>query len=173
MYGWLSGGSPEYAACSRELHHRNLYVLPDGIAGIFLARPGSHRVLFRARRGVIKLALEHGATLVPIYTFGLSECFSTFTGSADPRGGWLSRFCRRYRIGVCLFWGQWGLPIPRRTRISFVFGRGIKAPKVEAGKALDPAVVDGLHAAFCASLREAFDKHKADAGFPNAELEIV
>ena len=100
LYGLLDGGAPDYSVLDRELNNRNLFVLPDGIAGVFVSKPGIHQIVFLGasrdlalvRRGIFRLALEHGATAVPIYTSGLSECFSTFNG---VKGGWLSNLCRR------------------------------------------------------------------------------
>ena len=212
LYGWLSGGSPSYKVVTRELVDRNLYVLPEGIAGIFVASPGRHKLALKDRRGFARLALEHGATVVPVYTFGMNECFSTLTlGRNDEQGGgWLARLCRRHRLAVCVFWGQvihiylislsitlphlplwylplarialtylpyhsaqWGLPIPRPTRISFVFGEGVKVDKAPAGQYLDLQQVEEVYERCCQSLRCAFDKYKAEAGFPDAELQLL
>lgn len=49
---------------------RNLFILPGGIAEIFTSTPGKHVVVFNRRRGIVKLALETGAHILPSYVFG-------------------------------------------------------------------------------------------------------
>ena len=42
------------------------------MAEIFTSTPGKHVVIFKSRKGLIRLALESGAQLVPCYVFGES-----------------------------------------------------------------------------------------------------
>ena len=52
---------------------------------------GTHRVYIRRRKGFVKYALQHGYALTPIYTFGESETYHTFTGLL-PLRLWINRF---------------------------------------------------------------------------------
>jgi hypothetical protein len=79
ILGWLSGLGASYSTLKRGLTGRvfarpptghNIYMLPGGLAEIFTARPGSHTIVWRRRRGLVRLALETGARLVPVYVFG-------------------------------------------------------------------------------------------------------
>eukprot|EP00040_Diaphanoeca_grandis_P027428 m.156137 g.156137 ORF g.156137 m.156137 type:complete len:338 (-) comp30976_c0_seq3:107-1120(-) len=172
LYGWLNGGSPDKEVLRKEMETQNIFCMPEGIAGIFASAPSSHKLVFKNRKGLVKLAIEHGATLVPIYTFGISECFTTLTG--DSFDGPIGRFSRSSGIAFCVFWGQYFLPIPRAAKISFVYGKGVKAPKLPQGQK-EPSndVVDRVHAEFCKSLKTAFDLHKEEAGYADAELTFV
>nr|XP_008514122.1 PREDICTED: 2-acylglycerol O-acyltransferase 2 isoform X5 [Equus przewalskii] len=50
------------------------------------ARPGAYTLLLRKRKGFIKLALLHGAALVPMFSFGENDLFDQVENSP---GSWL------------------------------------------------------------------------------------
>lgn len=140
---------------------QNLFILPGGVAEIFL----SHRYqdddddrshvcsssqqqkqqqrtyvqTIKARRyGLMKLALETGAILHPVYVFGATDIFDQLTPtvlhvqnnkdkiasySFSVAGGrCLESISRRIRGGLTLYWGKWFLPIPHTPRLTMVMG---------------------------------------------------
>merc|ERR1740124_177024 len=88
VLGWLTAGSPEYKVVDKMLETKNLYIFPEGIAGIFQTKPGTHKIIYKERRGLIKLAFTHGATICPIYSFGVNDSFQQ-TATGD---GWLAKW---------------------------------------------------------------------------------
>ena len=51
-------------------------LVPGGAAEAMLSQPGDVYTLFlRKRRGYARLALEHGASLVPVFSFGENELY--------------------------------------------------------------------------------------------------
>ena len=96
---------------------RHLYILPGGVAEIFTSTPGRHTIVFKKRRGLVRLSIETGAQLVPCYVFGGTDFFHNLATDA----GFFARLSRMCRAGVTIFWGRFGLPIPFCPRVSFIF----------------------------------------------------
>jgi len=163
---WLSAGDPRFARIDKELDDRNLWILPEGIAGIFTAKPGRHRIVFKHRRGLCKLAFKHGAGLVPMYAFGTNDAFNQI--ATDD--GFLGRISRKIRIAGTIFWGQYYLPIPFPVKITCVFGEPIF---VEKNANPTPEMIEDLHARFCEGMHAIFERYKVEAGYPDGKLEIV
>ena len=49
--------------------------ISGGAAEALNAHPGEHVLILNKRKGFIKVALETGAQLVPLYSFGENEVF--------------------------------------------------------------------------------------------------
>ena len=185
--GWLSGQAASYSTLQRGLtagvrqgtfngKHpgRNLYMLPGGLAEIFTAQPGKHVIVWRARRGLCRLALETGARLTPMYIFGGNDFFYQ-TNTSDS---WLARTSRACGISVTLFWGwRWWLPV-----VPLVPPHGVTIALTDALPARRTAAADGrpteeeisaLHQEYEVALRNLFDKYKAVAGYPEGELVVL
>jgi hypothetical protein len=123
---WLTAGSAHRDVLRKGLESgRNLYILPGGVAEIFVSEPGRHAVLAR-RHGLMKLALRTGACVVPMYVFGGTDFYEHLATYNPNRGGssgggggvaslvgpLLMRLSRGLKAGFTLFWGQFGLPMP-------------------------------------------------------------
>jgi 2-acylglycerol O-acyltransferase 2 len=145
-----------------------LYILPGGVAEIFVSTPGKHCIIFKKRRGVIKLALETGAEIVPSYVFGGTDFFDNFATTDS----FLAKISRWMRAGVVVFYGKFGLPIPYTPRVTMVFGDPIKVPCYE-GKEIPKDVLETYHAKYMEEIVKLFDKYKAAAGYPDSTLEIL
>lgn len=192
ILGWVSGGSASRRCLKRELENgRNLFMLPGGVAEIFLSERGTNRV--KAKRfGLMKLALQTGACLVPTYVFGGNDFFdhlatygNSTRGGNNMLGDFLLKLSRVMKGGFTLFWGQYGLPIPYPANVSLVMGdpiwpvpgtvgtdemngqktcRKVPNPTDEQVSELLDRYVDGLE--------RLFDQYKAQAGCPDATLEV-
>ena len=142
--------------------------MPGGIAELFEARHGGPegRVL-RRRKGFVKLALQTGAPLVPLYCFGNTDIFHVF------RARWLCRLSRRAQVSLQLFWGRWCLPLPYKRKLLLVVGTpvgGARPPVAEP----TAEEVDALHARYVAELEALFHRHKARLpGWESRELVIT
>jgi len=145
---------------------RNVALIPGGFEEATLFEFGAHRVAMRRRKGVIKYALQHGYALQPIYTFGESRTYTTYTGMKSLRL-WVNRL----QVPTCLFWGDWLVPLfPRREAqcVSYV-GAPLRLPRIESPT---PQQVEEWHAAYLAALQKTFDEGKAGAGEADAVLEV-
>jgi Diacylglycerol acyltransferase len=84
----------------------------------------------------------------------------------------LSKLGRKYRIGMTMFFGQLGLPIPFAPRMTLCFADALPVQKWTGEGPVPEEMVDALHSEYIMSLQTLFDKFKAAAGYPDAHLEI-
>ena len=149
----------------------NLYILPGGIAEVFTSKPRKHAIVFKDRRGLIKLSLETGAQLCPSYVFGATDFFENLATNEDSI---FAKFSRRFRMGVTIFWGRYGLPVPYLPKVTLCIGLPIPVEKWDSSKGPIPAeVIDKLHKQYLDCIVDVFDTYKAAAGYPDAQLEIL
>jgi len=143
-----------------------LVLIPGGFEDATIMEYGKDRVALKKRKGLVKYCLEHGYKMVPTYTFGESDTYFTFTGFLKQR-----MKLNKYGIPAVGFLGNPFMPsLPRADAciLSFV-GAPLELPQIDKPTSED---VDEWHGKYLAALEALFDKHKADAGKPNAKLEI-
>jgi hypothetical protein len=87
-----------------------LYV--GGMAELFLSNVEVETLYLKNRKGFIKLALQEGVDVVPIYMFGNTSCLSVI------QTGFLANLSRKLQVSLTYFWGKWYLPIPRDEKAS-------------------------------------------------------
>ncbi|CAM9735147.1 unnamed protein product [Ectocarpus fasciculatus] len=79
---------------------------------------GKEVLYLKSRMGFVKLALRNGVPLVPAYVFGANDTFRTSNFLRKTR----LAIVKSLRIAIPLFWGRFGLPIPREVPLRVVFG---------------------------------------------------
>ncbi|XP_038617985.1 2-acylglycerol O-acyltransferase 2 [Tachyglossus aculeatus] len=149
----------------------NLLVIVVGGAREALdARPGAYKLLLNSRKGFIRLALQYGAPLVPIFSFGENELFDQVS---NPSGSWLRWVQERLQkvMGISLplfhargvFQYSFGL-LPYRRPIYTVVGKPI-----EVEKKTNPTEeeVDQLHQLYMEELYNLFEAHKTKYNVPD------
>jgi 2-acylglycerol O-acyltransferase 2 len=94
---------------------KNLSLIPGGIAEIFAIRKREEVALLKDRKGFVRLALQHGAPLVPVYVFGTSRLLRLVKLPEI-----VERMSRWFRISLTPFWGRFGLPVPFRLPLLYV-----------------------------------------------------
>lgn len=160
----------------------NVGLVPDGIAGIFKLSPREEVVAVANRRGAARLALEHGITIHPGYLLGNTAAYRVWHDSS----GVLERLSRTLRVSLMIFWGRWGLPVPFRTPISFVFGTPIKPsaaplaaardigqPSTELPPSLSQQAVDTLHRELLTEVRRIYDECAPSYGWVGRPIRFV
>jgi hypothetical protein len=148
---------------------KHLFILPGGIAEIFTSTPGREAIILKSRKGLVKLSIETGASLCPLYVFGVADYFNNFA----THGGFLSSISRKMRMSLTLFWGQYWLPIPFPARTVMCFGDPILVEKWTGEGPIPQALIDEVHAKYVSSLVEIFEKYKEVAGYGGRELEVL
>ncbi|KAM3857698.1 2-acylglycerol O-acyltransferase 1 [Diretmus argenteus] len=131
------------------------------------ARPGALRLQVLNRKGFIKLALKHGAQLVPVFSFGENELFDQMK---NPTGSPLRTLQERMQsiMGVALplfhargvFQYSFGL-IPYRSAIHTVVGKPISVAQTSCPSRED---IESLHRVYLQSLTELFEQNKHTYG---------
>ncbi|XP_022275331.1 2-acylglycerol O-acyltransferase 3 isoform X2 [Canis lupus familiaris] len=136
----------------------------------YLMYLGMHCLVLRNRKGFVRLALRHGASLVPVYSFGENDIFNF---KAFPTNSW-QYLCqitikKIMKFSPCIFWGRglfsadsWGL-LPFAKPITTVVGRPIPVPQ-----RLNPTEeeVDHYHMLYMEALEQLFEEHKESCGVP-------
>ncbi|EHA99876.1 2-acylglycerol O-acyltransferase 2 [Heterocephalus glaber] len=146
-----------------------LAIIVGGAQEALDARPGAYTLLLRNRKGFIRLALIHGAALVPIFSFGENDLFTQVQNFSDS---WLRRIQNQLQkimgISLPLFHGRgifqysFGL-MPYRHPITTIVGKPI-----EVQKTLQPSEeeVNHLHQRYIKELCNLFEAHKLKFNIP-------
>ncbi|KAH8062687.1 2-acylglycerol O-acyltransferase [Aureococcus anophagefferens] len=145
---------------------RSILVYPGGEREQILTRRGEHVLYLSKRKGFVKIALEHGAELVPMYAFGDTDLFEHHAFLLGFRK-WL---VRTLGVAIPLITGSVGL-LPHRRPVRIVVGAPLPCPCADGCPTQKD--VDAAHAAYVAALRALFDAHKARCGHAAAELVIT
>ncbi|XP_038842426.1 2-acylglycerol O-acyltransferase 2-A-like isoform X2 [Salvelinus namaycush] len=141
------------------------------------ARPGALTLQILNRKGFIKLALKHGAQLVPVFSFGENELFDQMTNPAGSPLRWLQDHLQRLMgVALPLFTGRgvfqysFGL-LPYRQPIHTVVGRPIPVVQTPSPTKDD---IDGLHSLYLEGLTTVFEDNKDNYGIaPDKHLHFI
>eukprot|EP00522_Entomoneis_paludosa_P001680 CAMPEP_0172475038 /NCGR_PEP_ID=MMETSP1065-20121228/69665_1 /TAXON_ID=265537 /ORGANISM="Amphiprora paludosa, Strain CCMP125" /LENGTH=366 /DNA_ID=CAMNT_0013233231 /DNA_START=123 /DNA_END=1223 /DNA_ORIENTATION=+ len=127
-----------------------LYV--GGMAELFLSDETEERLYLKNRKGFIKLSLQTGVDVIPVYLFGNTTVLSILKTGLLP---WISR---KLGISLTYMWGKWYLPIPRNDcKLLYVSGQPIGIPHIP-----DPtqADIDKYHEMYCQQVQRLFESYK-------------
>lgn len=143
----------------------NLLVSPGGIAEIYETSPSQERLHLQDRLGVVRLAMETGAKLVPVYCFGNSQAYRLPWGVR-----FLQPFARLLRMALVTFYGRFGLPVAFRVPLLYAIGRPLQLPQTDNPSKVEIA---SAHQLLMGEVQRIFDKYKGLYGWTNKQLEIV
>ena len=115
-----------------------------------------------------QLALETGSDLLPCYVFGGTDFFHNLATGTNP----LARLSRKIKAGVTIFWGYFFLPLPFLPKVTLCIADPVEVTKWEGEGEIPEDIIEDLHAKYIASIVDLFEKHKAVAGYPDAELLV-
>ncbi|KAG5678467.1 hypothetical protein PVAND_008137 [Polypedilum vanderplanki] len=142
-----------------------------GAQEALMSHPGKYEIFIKSRKGFIKIALETGASLVPVFSFGETEVYDQ---TPNEPGSKVRRFQEAFKkwtgvapaifIGRGFFQYSFGL-IPRRAPIHTIVGAPIAVEKILSPSKED---IDNLHQKFIEELEKLFEEHKRKY-IPNAE----
>ncbi|KAM7338939.1 hypothetical protein ACRRTK_002423 [Alexandromys fortis] len=154
-----------------------LVVVVGGLAECKHSTPGSTTLVLKNRHGFVRMALRHGASLIPAYAFGETDLYDQHIFTP---GGYINRFQNWFQkmvhIYPCAFYGRgftknsWGL-LPYSQPVTTVVGEPLPLPKIE-----NPSreIVVKYHTLYIDALRKLFDQHKTKFGISETqELVIV
>lgn len=179
--GFVSASKESAVSCLKK--GLSVAVVVGGALESLDAKPGTADLTLARRKGFIKLALEQGANLVPVYNFGESELFEQVP---NPKGSKLRAIQEKF-----IHWIGWTLPafygrgifnydcgiLPRRVPLVTVFGSPVPVEKVENPT---PQQVDALHSKYINALRELYDRYKdgyyehlSDLGFRDQHGNVL
>jgi 2-acylglycerol O-acyltransferase 2 len=137
-----------------------------GIAELFLSDTEYERLYLKSRKGFIKLALETGVDIVPVYLFGNTMTLSILSNEI------LASLSRKLQVSLTYIWGRCYLPIPRRTKLLYVAGKPLGMPKNRSKPT--HADIEFWHAEYCRQVERIFEEYKEKLpDYKHKKLEIV
>jgi hypothetical protein len=116
--------------------------------------------------GFVRLAVEHGIDIIPSYSYGLNDMYSTW--------GWARqwRAVRAQASGIPMVlwrgpWGAWVSNIPWTERVTVVTFDPFPASKYTLDQ------VEQAHADYLTYLRQCFESRKVEAGAASKRIEFI
>ena len=164
LWSYCIDASKATAVKAMRQIHASLFVYPGGELEQIETVYQKHIVMLSMRKGFIKLAIEEGAELVPVYAFGESDLYYHSSFLLELR----KYIVKKFHVAIPLLRGQFGL-MPYRVPVTMVFGTPMKLIHTSTPTQED---IDTAHANYCAALRQLFDEHKERLGYKDAKLEI-
>ncbi|XP_039225621.1 2-acylglycerol O-acyltransferase 2-A-like [Crotalus tigris] len=154
----------------RKKEGGNIIIISVGGAKEALdAHPGTYTLVLQNRKGFVRLAIENGTPLVPVFSFGENELYDQVE---NPKGSWVrwAQDCLQKIMGFSLplfyargiFQYTFGF-VPYRKPIFIVVGKPI-----QVGKKHNPSQdeVDELHKRYLEALCKLFEEHKLKYNVP-------
>lgn len=127
------------------------------------AHPGINNLTLKNRKGFVKVALQHGAALVPIFSFGENNLFAQIP---NPKGSKLRNFQdmlqKKLGFSMPLFQGRgvfnydFGV-LPHRRPITTVVGEPLELPHLTAPT---QEQIDEWHARYVEALVALYNQYK-------------
>lgn len=141
------------------------------------ARPGIYKLVLKNRKGFVRIAIETGASLVPVFSFGEVEVYDQPSNEPGTKIRKFQDFFKKYTgIAPALFVGRgffqysFGL-IPRRHQITTVVGAPIETDQNHTPSDKE---IEAVHTKFMDALVKLFEDHKQKylKNAENIHLEI-
>mmetsp|Transcript_22692 Transcript_22692/g.31737 ORF Transcript_22692/g.31737 Transcript_22692/m.31737 type:complete len:202 (+) Transcript_22692:177-782(+) len=154
-------------------NRKTIAIVIGGEAEVLQTENSKEKVVILGRYGFVEMAIKHGASLVPTYSFGVNDTFTIDKST----GFWIrNKIQRLLKLAIPIFWGRWGTSMPHKKKVYFAVGNPIDIPLgkgVDEDGSLDPVFVAQIHKKYVEALKNLFEEHKAAAGYPDRELELL
>ena len=124
------------------------------------------------RKGIFRLALQHGVPIVPVYCFGSTKLLRRL--QLPPI---VEKLSLLLRTSLVLFYGQGMLPVPFRQKLMYVMGNTIhpgRSPDASPpNQAAVDKLVDDMFERYCDEMLRIFERHKESYGWAHKTLKLI
>ncbi|KFO29871.1 Acyl-CoA wax alcohol acyltransferase 1 [Fukomys damarensis] len=147
-------------------------IVVGGVGEALQSVPNTTTLILQKRKGFVRTALQHGAHLVPTFTFGETEVFDQVLFQEGSRMYKCQNFFRRiFGFYFCVFYGQGFYqgsigPLPYSRPIVTVVGEPLPLPQIEKPS---QEMVDKYHTLYMDALSKLFNKHKTQYGCSDSQ----
>lgn len=104
----------------------SIALVPGGASEALYAMPGRNTLVLKRRLGFVKLAMECGADLVPVYSFGETDCYNQLASVFPVFRRIQSKFQKVFGLSLPMVTNI----IPKRAKICTVLGKPIRVEKL-------------------------------------------
>ncbi|KAG1705339.1 hypothetical protein DVH05_004270 [Phytophthora capsici] len=169
---WMGGVDASRSTGEKVLKEGNsIVVYPGGVPEIFLTDPNSKEteLVLKKRLGFIKLAMKHGADLVPTFVFGEKWLYNMW----NPPKVIINFFRKALGIPVLVFWGKfWWMPKapPKGKRFGLVYGKPIATTHTSTPT---DDQVRAIHDEYVAEIERIFEQYKTQFGYEEDETLVI
>lgn len=146
---------------------RSLLIFIGGEKEQLMTQPGSHKIYLKDRKGFVKLAIQYGFHLVPMYVYGENEAYSVSNILLGFRQ-WLQQ---QFQIGICICWGRFGSPIPYKVPLTVEIGKPVPVQQ-KARDDISDDDVSAVHTQFVAAMDTLFERTKSKHGVYPADTRL-
>jgi len=118
------------------------------------------------RKGFIKLALQTGTPIIPLYMFGNTTVLTPLRWKP------LMNLSRTLQASITYVWGSCGLPIPRKKTLCYVRGLVLDMPKIAEPTQED---IDKYHQLYIDEVKRIYEKYAptvCDGDYKHKKLVI-
>jgi len=123
-------------------------------------------IFLSARKGFIKLALEKGAQLVPVFAFGNNDIYYQWNVLRNIRE-WL---VKKLRMLIVFYYGKGFSFLPRQRPVYVVVGAPIEVVKTPNPT---PEQINELHKKYIDTLIKLFEDNKKQLGYEHQKIILV
>lgn len=146
-------------------------ICPGGVqeAALITSNRAEINLFLKKRKGFVKIAISHGAPIVPVFCFGLRDSYSFWIANHP----YLTWFGRKLGFMPMIFFGAHGIPFGPAKSVPYVNIVGIPIPCVKKKyEDISDAEVDKVHSQYLVAVEALFEKHKCNHGYDNVKLKI-
>ncbi|CAF4525374.1 unnamed protein product [Rotaria sp. Silwood2] len=153
----VSKDSCEYLLSGKSGQGNALVIIIGGAREMYLTKNDTMKLYLKTRQGFVRLALKHGASLVPVISFGENELYRRYTyfnllGNGMPWGRLL----------------RWHIPL--QHPVVTIVGKPIHVKQNVNPTSED---IDQLHNEYIQAVEELFEVNKHKYKLGHVKLEIV